>query len=65
MLSSLGMLVIKVKKKRPFNVHSHVSSQPRNALHGMLDVLFTVTVEQPEYLVASHCKGTDLKEVLG
>ena len=48
MLSSLGMLVIKVKKKRPFNVHSHVPSQPRNALHGMLDVLFTVTVEQSD-----------------
>ena len=48
MLSSLGMLVIKVTKKRPFNVHSHIPSQPRNALHGTLDILFTVTVEQSE-----------------
>ena len=48
MLSSLGVLVIKVKKKHPFNVHSHVPLQPRNALHGMLDVVFAVTAEQPE-----------------
>ena len=56
MQSSLAMLVIKVKKKRPFGLHSH----PTNALPGKLYVLFTVKVEHLESM-ASQRKGTDLK----